>query len=288
MKYFGDIAEDATIYIPFNTSAVAGEAATITGGTYRIYKDDATGTETATGLTVSVDHDGKTGSHLATIVCTDVFYATGADYLFHVDGGTVDGKNQTAFIGSWSIENRFVRGTDSALLAVSAPPNFSSQIINASGHTGISWAQVGSAGATVGLSGTTVGTTTAVTNDVDIADDTITSAKYDESTAFPIGRADSGASLIARTGADGDTLEDLSDQIDSVSSSATPIAQRVWDGTVVLSDRSINLEEISRTGITETTSGRLAGNFSTILDNADADTTKTADDIGGAGALGIK
>lgn len=50
---------------------------------------------------------------------------------------------------------------------------------------------------------------------VELADDAITSAKYDESTAFPVKSADTGATQIARVGADGDTLETLSDQIDT-------------------------------------------------------------------------
>jgi len=50
-----------------------------------------------------------------------------------------------------------------------------------------------------------------------LADDAITSAKYDESTAFPVKSADTGATAIARTGADSDTLETLSDQIDGAS-----------------------------------------------------------------------
>lgn len=51
-----------------------------------------------------------------------------------------------------------------------------------------------------------------------LADDAITSDKFDESTAFPLKSADSGATEVARTGADGDTLESLSDQLDGVSS----------------------------------------------------------------------
>jgi hypothetical protein len=47
-----------------------------------------------------------------------------------------------------------------------------------------------------------------------LANDAITAAKYDESTAFPVKSDDSGATQIARTGADGDTLETLSDQVD--------------------------------------------------------------------------
>lgn len=44
----------------------------------------------------------------------------------------------------------------------------------------------------------------------------IKDTSYDQSTAFPLKSDDSGASQIARVGADGDTLETLSDQIDAV------------------------------------------------------------------------
>jgi len=48
-----------------------------------------------------------------------------------------------------------------------------------------------------------------------LLNDAITSAKFDESTAFPVKLADTGVTQIARVGADGDTLETLSDQIDT-------------------------------------------------------------------------
>jgi len=51
------------------------------------------------------------------------------------------------------------------------------------------------------------------TDGVLIADDAITSDVFDEATAFPVTSADAGATEIARTGADGDTLETLSDEI---------------------------------------------------------------------------
>lgn len=54
---------------------------------------------------------------------------------------------------------------------------------------------------------------------VDLADDVITSSKFDESTAFPLKSADAGSTTIARTGVDGDTLETISDQLDSVPTS---------------------------------------------------------------------
>ena len=49
-----------------------------------------------------------------------------------------------------------------------------------------------------------------------LADDVITAAKFDESTAFPLKSADTGATQVARVGADGDTLETLSDEIATV------------------------------------------------------------------------
>ena len=66
-----------------------------------------------------------------------------------------------------------------------------------------------------------------------LADDAITSAKFDESTAFPLKAEDASTTQIARVGADGDTLETLSDQIDGVSvPSAADVADAVWDEAI--------------------------------------------------------
>ena len=51
---------------------------------------------------------------------------------------------------------------------------------------------------------------------ITLADDAITAAKFDESTAYPLKSADTGATQVARVGADSDTLETLSDQLDVV------------------------------------------------------------------------
>ncbi len=59
------------------------------------------------------------------------------------------------------------------------------------------------------------------TEGVKIAADAITSAAFDESTAFPLKAADSGSTYVARTGADSDTLETLSDQMDLAALEAT-------------------------------------------------------------------
>jgi hypothetical protein len=66
------------------------------------------------------------------------------------------------------------------------------------------------------------------TDTVQLANDTITSAKFDESTAYPLKSADTGSTAVARTGADSDTLKTLSDQMDATDTAAE-IAAAVWN-----------------------------------------------------------
>lgn len=72
-----------------------------------------------------------------------------------------------------------------------------------------------------------VSTRAAPGDEMNLADDAITNAKYDETTAFPIESVDSGSTELARTGADGDTLETISDQIDGLPTAAA-IVSDVW------------------------------------------------------------
>jgi len=51
---------------------------------------------------------------------------------------------------------------------------------------------------------------------VTLADDAITASKFDESTAYPLKSADTGATQVARVGADSDTLKTLSDEIAAI------------------------------------------------------------------------
>lgn len=61
-----------------------------------------------------------------------------------------------------------------------------------------------------------VGAAASVAAGVTLADDAITASKFDESTAYPLKSADTGVTAIARVGADGDTLETLSDEIAAI------------------------------------------------------------------------
>ncbi|MFA6043370.1 MAG: carboxypeptidase-like regulatory domain-containing protein [Phycisphaerales bacterium] len=78
----------------------------------------------------------------------------------------------------------------------------------------------------------------AIAAGVPLANDAITAAKFDESTAFPLKSADTGATAVARTGADSDTLETLSDQIDDAAATAllsATVAQAIGEGKTRMS-----------------------------------------------------
>lgn len=65
---------------------------------------------------------------------------------------------------------------------------------------------------------------------VDMDDDVITAAKFDEATAFPLVLVDTGATQMARVGADGDTLETLSDQLDVIETDSSELQTDWADG----------------------------------------------------------
>ena len=125
--YLGDFAEDETIYLMFNTftSDDPSASATITNFTntdVHIHKDDGlTQRNNAAGITVSIDFDGITGSHMIKIDTSDDtvagFWVTGSDYFVRIEGATVDAATLNVVVGHFSIENRFMRGTDSAATA---------------------------------------------------------------------------------------------------------------------------------------------------------------------------
>ena len=102
---------------------------------------------------------------------------------------------------------------------------------NLSGSVGSVTGAVGSVTGNVG--GNVAGSVASVTAGVTLADDAITAAKFDESTAFPLKSADTGATAVARTGADSDTLETLSDEIAALTiPTAGAVADAVWDEAI--------------------------------------------------------
>lgn len=113
VAYYGDFPEDATVRIPFNTFSSNDPQASVTitnlvDADIHVHKDGGTTQIVTDGATIAIDYDTITGNHLATIdTSAHADYSIGSDYMVRMEGTTVDGGTINAWIGSFSIENRF-------------------------------------------------------------------------------------------------------------------------------------------------------------------------------------
>ncbi|MGB2806338.1 MAG: hypothetical protein WBC22_01250, partial [Sedimentisphaerales bacterium] len=114
VPYLGDFAEDDTVYLMFNTFTSDDPSASSTITNFintdvHIHKDDGlTQRNNAAGITVSVNFDGITGSHMIKIDTSDdtvaAFWVTGSEYFVRIEGATVDAATINAVVGHFSIE----------------------------------------------------------------------------------------------------------------------------------------------------------------------------------------
>ena len=126
MNYVGDFPEDQTVYIPFNTFDSNDPSASVTitdlaQGDVEIWKNGVVQPTPGAGVTLTLNIGTNNGSHLIAVDTSNTtdasWFVTGADYQARINGTTVDAATINAWVGSFSTENRFMRGTDSAALA---------------------------------------------------------------------------------------------------------------------------------------------------------------------------
>ncbi|KKN05119.1 hypothetical protein LCGC14_1090430 [marine sediment metagenome] len=110
---------------------------------------------------------------------------------------------------------------------------------------------------------------------MNLAADAIKAVSYDETSAFPLKADDSAATQIARVGADGDTLETLSDQIDDVPTVAEFNARTIVSaGYVVVGDTIAGVT--TATNLTNApTSGDLTATMKTSVNTEVLDVLNT-------------
>lgn len=115
--YFGDFKLGRPVHIPFNTFDSNDPQASVTitnlaNTDIHIHKDDGTTQRNnAAGVTVNINFDSITGNHLVVIDTSDEtvnsFWQVGHDYQVRMEGTTVDAGTINAWIGAFSIENRY-------------------------------------------------------------------------------------------------------------------------------------------------------------------------------------
>jgi hypothetical protein len=114
MKNLGDYAAGTPIFGKFSTFRPStGAAFTLAGSpALSVYKDAST-TQSAAGVTLTVDFDGVVGFHHFTIDTSAdaAFYSAGSNFDVVITAGTVDGVSIAgAVVASFTIEDTFSSG----------------------------------------------------------------------------------------------------------------------------------------------------------------------------------
>lgn len=156
----------------------------------------------ATGLTVTFScYEGTSGTPV--VNAQNATELAGGFYYYTISSGTIDANAGYVykFVTAGTADQKEIAG-------IFVTPAWATKV-NTLTFTGAD------VKATLDSETVTVGTNNDKTG-YGLADDAITASKFDETTAFPVKSADTGATAIARVGADSDTLETLSDQLDTI------------------------------------------------------------------------
>ena len=133
MNYLGDYTQNyATLNFKFTTRAATGGPSALTGGAVNVYKANST-TESNAGVVLTADFDGVTGLNNVLIdLSANAFYAVANDYAVVLTAGTVDGVSVAGeVLATFSVQNRYMRGTDGANVVAPATPTNVTDVVTA-------------------------------------------------------------------------------------------------------------------------------------------------------------
>jgi len=301
-----DITLAETIYPKFTTRAFASGIPTVLAGSPVIsaYENDSA-TQITAGITLGVDHDSVIGLNMITVVATGANgFEAGKEYQLVITTGTVGG---VSVVGE--IVYEFTVDSSAALKAVDLLNDVAATDIVSAGAITTSSGAVSSV--------TLTATTTALTNVINSSSVVASvSGSVDSVTGDTKQTADHTAALAdiptvaefnARTLVAASYFDPAADAVANVTLCATTTA--VTNGVTVTTNNDKTGYSLSQsfpsnfssmvisgagsvdsllqgylnTLITETSAGRVAGNFDVFYDNANAQTTNTVDDVGGGG-----
>lgn len=214
-------AADCQVSKDEGTSTQCTNTASAIATSSGMYKIVLTATEMAAARIILRIVDAATKVFLDKVIMIETYGHASAMHAMDFDDA--DGSSLTE-VGGDGAQLTEAGGDGDHLTAINLP-NQTMDITgsitgNLSGTVGSVTGAVGSVAGNVdgdvsgNVDGTVTGKTPAEAGDaMNLAADAIKAVSYDESTAFPVKSDDSGATEIARTGADSDTLETLSDEI---------------------------------------------------------------------------
>lgn len=229
MRDLGNFASGSTLYYKFPTQKLDQTPITFVGGVVKVYRDDDTTTESTTGVTLTTDFDGITGHHCLKIVMSDAFYAVGHDYQAVITAGTVDSVSVVGkVLCSWSIENRITSALKAGVITETSIANGAITNAKVADDVDVNVKTISNNAITAAAINDGAITNAKVADDVDVNVKTVTTDAISAAavSAAAVTKIQAG---IATTGADGDTLETLSDQLDLIGATAGEVE---WAYTV--------------------------------------------------------
>lgn len=150
MSYVGDFRTNDVINDKFSTFNISSGITSFSSTPiFTTYKDNNT-TESASGLTVTIDFDSKIGLHHIQVDTSQntSFFSSGSNFNVVILAGTVSGLSLAGYeVLSFSISNR------SALRPTTAGRTLD---VSSTGEAGIDWANIGSPTTNQNLSSTTI------------------------------------------------------------------------------------------------------------------------------------
>ena len=106
--YYGDLTPAAVIDIKFYSHDATGAPISLLGTpVVKCYRDNDTGTEVTTGVTLSVDFDSIVGLNNIRVDTSNAFYTAGSNFALVITAGTIDGVSVVGYVvGQFSISGR--------------------------------------------------------------------------------------------------------------------------------------------------------------------------------------
>ena len=132
MSYLGDFSATAVFDTKFTTVQSTGAPTTLSGSpVVKVYKNNSTTTETATGITLTVDFDGVTGLNNVRVDVATAGLAAGDNCQLVITTGTVNAVSVVGYVvGEFSVNARSVQAISTSAASTVATAVSTSNIVH--------------------------------------------------------------------------------------------------------------------------------------------------------------